>query len=80
MDGSQRPLFCADEVFIFQLVYTTSLPTLPYNPFINLGLHCNTEEHLRFCFFLTFLLPPAIFKSSSKTSHFKVAPSVRQSK
>lgn len=74
MDGSQRALFWAEEVFIFQLVYMTSLRILPYNPLTNLGLHCNNVEHLRLCFFLPLsLLPPAIVTGSSQTS-FKVIP------
>lgn len=80
MDGSQHTLFCAEEVFIFQLVYITFLRILPYNPFINFGLHCNNVEHLRFCFFFPLsLLPPAIFKGGSKTS-FKMIAFAPQSK
>lgn len=63
MAGSQRPLFCADEGFVFQPVYMTSLPILPYNLFINFSLHCNIGEHLKFCFFLSFLSPPPSFFS-----------------
>ena len=71
MDGSQHVLFCAEKVSIFQLVYMTSLHILPYNLFINFGLHCNNVGHLRFCFFSALsLLSPAVFKLFLMFIHF----------
>lgn len=79
MDGSQHTLFGAEEVFIFQLVYMTSLHILPYNTFINCDIGTHLQIYFFFFFFFFFLLPPAFFKSGSKT-YFKVTPPIAQSK
>lgn len=70
-DGRQPTytLFGTEEIFVFQLAYTTSSLLLPHDPFVNVCLHGNNGPQLRSC---CICLPPALVDSSSETCYLKV--------